>query len=106
VLLSFALDPQAAAPLQRQLYAQVREAVLTGRIAPGTRLPATRSLAAELGCSRNTVLNAFEQLGAEGYLESRPGSGTYVSRVLPDSLPIRPADNGDDHWRQIGRAHV
>jgi len=99
VLLSFALDPQAAAPLQRQLYAQVREAVLTGRIAPGTRLPATRSLAAELGCSRNTVLNAFEQLGAEGYLESRPGSGTYVSRVLPDSLPIRPADDGDDHWR-------
>jgi GntR family transcriptional regulator/MocR family aminotransferase len=80
-------------------YAQVREAVLTGRIAPGTRLPATRALAAELGCSRNTVLNAFAQLGAEGYLESRRGSGTYVSRVLPDSRPFRPAGNGDDHWR-------
>jgi GntR family transcriptional regulator/MocR family aminotransferase len=111
VLLSFALDTQAGAPLQRQLYAQVREAVLAGRIAPGTRLPATRALAAELGCARNTVLNAFEQLSAEGYLESRPGSGTYVSRVLPDLLPIRPAGNGDDDGRHgatplsLGREH-
>lgn len=85
-LLSVALDAQASEPLYRQLYAQLREAVLTGRLAPGARLPSTRLLASELGCARNTVLSAFEQLFAEGYLEGRVGAGTYVSRVLPAGL--------------------
>jgi len=49
-------------------------------------LPATRELAAELGVSRNTVMNAFEQLLAEGYVEGRVGSGTYVSGQLPERL--------------------
>jgi GntR family transcriptional regulator/MocR family aminotransferase len=49
-------------------------------------VPATRALAVELKCSRNTVLAAYEQLLSEGYLEGRHGSGTYVSRVLPDTL--------------------
>ncbi len=85
-LLALGLDQGAALPLQRQLYDQLREAVLAGRLAPGTRLPASRSLARELGCSRNTVLAAVEQLVAEGYLEGRVGSGTYVSGVLPEEL--------------------
>jgi len=94
-LLDLALDRaqgrSGAGSLQRQLYGQVREAVLAGRVAPGTRLPSTRTLAGELACSRNTVLGAFEQLMAEGYLECRAGSGTYVSRVLPETLLARPA---------------
>ena len=90
-LLDLALDRAAPGSLQRQLYGQVREAVLAGRVAPGTRLPSTRTLAGELACSRNTVLGAFEQLMAEGYLECRAGSGTYVSRVLPETLLARPA---------------
>jgi len=90
-LLNLALERGAAESLQRQLYGQVREAVLAGRVAPGTRLPSTRTLADELVCSRNTVLGAFEQLIAEGYLECRAGSGTYVSRVLPETLLARPA---------------
>src|SRR5207237_10843091 len=52
----------------------------------GARLPSTRALAAQMGISRNTVLAAFEQLHAEGYLEGRLGSGTYVARTLPEEL--------------------
>jgi GntR family transcriptional regulator/MocR family aminotransferase len=91
ILHDLALDRDDPAPLQRQLYGQIREAVLTGRLAPATRLPSTRTLAAELGCSRNTVLGAFDQLIAEGYLDCRAGSGSYVSRVLPETLLARPA---------------
>ncbi len=90
-----ALDRTGHGSLQRQLYGQVREAVLAGRLAPGARLPSTRTLAGELACSRNTVLGAFEQLMAEGYLECRAGSGTYVSRVLPETLLARPASRTD-----------
>ncbi len=90
-LLSLSLEPGSSAPLQRQLYGQIREAVLAGRLAPGTRLPSTRALAVELACSRNTVIGAFEQLVAEGYLVCRSGSGSFVSEVLPDSLLARTA---------------
>lgn len=83
---SIALDRSAATPLHRQLYDQLREAILSGRLAPGTRLLSTRELAGELGIGRNTVINAFDQLYAESYLERRVGDGTYVSRQLPDDL--------------------
>jgi GntR family transcriptional regulator/MocR family aminotransferase len=90
-LLGIGLDRADAAPLQSQLYAQLREAVLRGRLQPGARLPATRTLAQELGCSRNTVLGAFEQLAAEGYLQGSVGAGTFVSRALPEAAPRTPA---------------
>ena len=73
-------------PIQRQLYEGLRELVLDGRIAPGAQLPATRVLARELGISRMTVVQAFEQLAAEGYLTGKVGAGTFVSRSLPDDL--------------------
>ncbi len=85
-LLAGPIDPASATPLYRQLYDAIRNAILVGRFAPGARLPATRALAVELGLSRNTVAQAFDQLFAEGYLEGRVGSGTYVSRALPDEL--------------------
>ena len=85
-LLGIALDPESEVPRHRQLYQTLRAAVLAGRLAPGTRLPSTRALAGELGCARNTVVSAFEQLFAEGYLEGKVGSGTYVSRQLPETL--------------------
>src|SRR5262245_7818841 len=81
-----ALDRSSSAALYRQLYDQLRDAILTGRLPPGTRLPSTRELAGELNIARNTVLNAFEQLYAESYLERRVGDGTYVSHQLPDDL--------------------
>jgi GntR family transcriptional regulator/MocR family aminotransferase len=57
----------------------LREAVQTGRLAPGTRLPSSRTLAADLGIARNTVAEAYAQLGAEGWLTARQGSGTRVA---------------------------
>ncbi len=77
-------DPGAHA--YRWLYAAVRGEILEGRLASGTRLPATRDLAKQYGLSRGTIVNAFEQLRAEGYVEGVVGSGTFVSKVLPDDL--------------------
>jgi GntR family transcriptional regulator/MocR family aminotransferase len=85
-MLTVPLDASAATPLFRQLYDGLRQSILNGRLAPGVRLPATRRLAEELGVSRNTVLNAYEQLLAEGYLEGKVGSGTYVPRTLPEEM--------------------
>ena len=86
------LAPNAgqAASLYRQLYNGIRDQVLRGHFAPGQKMPSTRVLAADLGVSRNTVLNAFDQLKAEGYLEGLSGSGTYVARALPDELTQAP----------------
>lgn len=72
-------------PLSRSLYLALRERVLDGRLRPGTRLPASRSLAQQLGVGRNTVIAAFDQLMTEGYLSSITGSGTFVSKELPES---------------------
>lgn len=83
---TIALDGSAEAPLYRQLYDALREAILNGRLHPGGRLPSSRMLAGELGIGRNTVLAAYEQLTAEGYLEGQVGAGTQVAAVLPDNL--------------------
>ncbi len=73
-------------PAYRWLYGALRREILEGRLRPGTRLPATRDLAAEHGLSRGTIVAAFEELKAEGYIEGSAGSGTYVSKVLPEEL--------------------
>jgi GntR family transcriptional regulator/MocR family aminotransferase len=80
------LDPASRVPLYRQLYDEVRQAILSGRLAPGTRLPGTRTLAQELDLSRNTVALAFGQLLAEGYIEGQARTGTFVSRTVPEAL--------------------
>src|SRR5579863_1285080 len=66
--------------VRRALESALREAVRRGRLRPGTRLPSSRSLAADLGLARNTVAAAYAQLVAEGWLEARQGSGTTVTR--------------------------
>jgi GntR family transcriptional regulator/MocR family aminotransferase len=85
------------APLYQQIYDQLRAAILTRKLKHGVRLPSTRALAREMNISRNTAINAYRQLLAEGYIESVAGSGVYVARVLPDALlqsstPDLPAD--------------
>jgi GntR family transcriptional regulator/MocR family aminotransferase len=72
--------------LRNEIYRQLRARILSGQLTPGSRLPSSRALATQMGVSRNTVLAAYEQLWAEGYLEGRLGSGTYVTRSLPDEL--------------------
>lgn len=80
------LDASHSEPLHAQIYRGVREAVLNGQLSPGIRLPATRRLAAAWKVSRSTVVSAFDQLIAEGYLTGRVGSGTYVNESIPDHL--------------------
>ncbi len=82
--LAINLDESLSLPLYRQLYEGLRGAILSGRLSPGGRVPSTRSLARELSISRNTVSQAYAELEAEGYLSGRHGSGTYVSRELPE----------------------
>ena len=72
--------------MYRQVYSWFRQAIVNGQLRPGQRLPSTRSLATELNISRITVVTAFEQLHAEGYLEGRIGSGTFVTSSIPDDM--------------------
>ncbi|RQO60667.1 DNA-binding protein [Variovorax sp. KBW07] len=79
------LTPEAGAALNRQLYDCLRGAILDGSLPPSSALPASRDLARETGMSRNTVLHAYAQLQAEGYVHSRVGSGTFVAETTPES---------------------
>ncbi len=72
------LDLDSAGGRRDALERALRDAIRSGRLAAGARLPASRVLAAEIGLARNTVAAAYDQLIAEGYLRSRTGSGTYV----------------------------
>ena len=81
------LPPRDAAfTAHRWLCTMLRAAILDGRLRPGARLPATRDLARQYRLARGTIVTVFEQMKSEGYLTGRPGSGTYVNTVLPDSL--------------------
>ena len=86
--LSFEIDRSAQMPLQTQLVSEISTSITTGQLVPGTRLPGTRSLSEQLGVSRNTVLLAFAALESEGFVETREGSGTYVSEASPEPAPF------------------
>src|SRR5687767_15440548 len=85
------LQLDGTGPLHRQIYRAFRNEILSGTLAPGERVPSTRVLAALLKVSRNTAVSAYEQLLAEGYLETRLGAaGTVVASVLPpERLALR-----------------
>jgi GntR family transcriptional regulator/MocR family aminotransferase len=85
------LDPGKSTPIYRQLYDWFRKAILDGRMRPGQRVPSTRALAVELKISRIPVLNAYEQLLAEGYFETFTGAGTCVASSIPDDTPRSPS---------------
>ena len=80
------LDPGSSVPLHRQIYFEIRNAILDGRLRPGTRLPASRRLAKDLAVSRNTVMSAFDQLTAEGFIAGKVGAGSFVPAHLPKEL--------------------
>ncbi|MDX2423839.1 MAG: GntR family transcriptional regulator, partial [Amphritea sp.] len=85
------LSQDSAIPKFRQLGTQLREAILSGQLKTGARLPSTRELATTLSVSRLTVQNTYEQLIAEGYLEAKTGSGTFVAHLNScDLSPDRP----------------
>ena len=83
---AIALDSHSAIPLHQQVYEALRQAILTGRLAPQQRLPSTRALAKTLNIARSTVTQSYDQLLSEGYLQTVVGSGTYVCDQLPDDL--------------------
>jgi GntR family transcriptional regulator/MocR family aminotransferase len=93
---------KAREPAYRWLYGALRGAILERRLLPGVRLPATRDLAGQYSLARGTVVAAFEQLKSEGYVEGTVGSGTYVSRVLPEHWLEVPS--GKDAQREEPRA--
>jgi GntR family transcriptional regulator/MocR family aminotransferase len=99
--------------LLRALHAQLKAAILDGRLGAGLALPPTRALARHLGISRNSVLAAYDLLLGEGYVRARPGAGTFVADLAP--APVRapatrvPADAGDRRlappWRDLAAIH-
>jgi len=84
------LDRESAEPLRSQLQAQLRDAIRTGRLGPGERLPSSRDFARSLGVARGTVQDCYEQLRSEGYLVAQTGSATRVA-----DLRLEPTDAGN-----------
>ena len=89
-LLSVSLDREVTTPLHAQLADQLRRLILNGRLPVGSKLPSSRKLSAELSVSRVTVVTAMDQLLSEGYIETRQGSGVFVTADLPDGAVLRP----------------
>ncbi|WP_431028378.1 PLP-dependent aminotransferase family protein [Lysinibacillus sp. LZ02] len=94
------IDRSLDIPLIRQVYQQIRERILKGELQAGEKLPSTRELSGELKVSRNVILEAYDQLLAEGFLTSRTGSGTFVGEGTfleqPKKTPLFHAFNLED----------
>lgn len=96
--LEIGIDRNDGEAMQSQIARQIRDLVLNGRLRPQVKLPSSRSLAEELGVARATVVEAYEQLAGEGYVETLLGSGTRVAAELPEQLltTSRPAQRKDE----------
>ncbi|MGE5494377.1 MAG: PLP-dependent aminotransferase family protein [Burkholderiales bacterium] len=95
------IDKASSVSLTSQLARQLREAILCGKIEAGAKMPPTRSLAKELGVSRNTVVQTYEQLIAEGYLNSVTGSGTFAADIgAPPKLKKQTLEAAHEYGRE------
>jgi len=107
--MSLHLQMDGHGPLHAQLTRALRSAMLGGRFTHGMRLPATRLMARELGISRNTVLAAYEQLRAEGFVAAKVGSGSYVCPPSPAPVPptedVAPLPPQSDYARRCRQYH-
>ncbi|XXQ55074.1 PLP-dependent aminotransferase family protein [Xenophilus aerolatus] len=90
------LPPTGSRQRMRDLHRQLKDAILSGRIAPGLRLPSTRALAQALGASRNAVVAVYGLLLGEGYIEAAAGAGHHVARLPAARRPIAP--RGEPAW--------
>ncbi|VFQ44586.1 PLP-dependent aminotransferase family protein [Desulfoluna butyratoxydans] len=93
-MLWLTLDKCSRVPMIRQVYEQIRRRILDGELPAGTRLPSSRELSERLGVSRNVILEAYDLLYAEGFTESKTGSGTYIApgSVYPATSPLGPPE--------------
>lgn len=101
------LQRDAKEPLNRQLYRTLRDAIIAGQLVTDRPLPPSRALAESLQIARNTVLHAYEQLVAEGYLQTRPGAGTFVSFAAdtpPAAVSVNQANSAAPGLSQRGLA--
>ena len=89
------IDLRADCPIYEQIYEFIKNEIKNGQILPDTKLPSTRRLSQSLKISRTTVVNAYEQLLAEGYLRSRGGSGYIVNKLDNMDILKRVSDNGE-----------
>jgi len=103
-LQSISIDRNSPKTIAAQLCSALRDLILGGSLRAGQRLPATRTLAKDLGTARATVIEAFEQLTAEGLLESRTGAGTFVSQALDAERPVGPVS--DAHATTVREVRV
>lgn len=90
LLQSIDIDRASSRTISAQLALALRNLILTGSLKAGERLPASRTLANDLGIARTTVIETFEQLASEGLIESRVGAGTFISQALNAERPIAP----------------
>src|SRR6202012_1293756 len=92
------LDPAAATPLYRQIYHRFRDAIASGLLNPGDRIPSARALTKELGLARGTIETAYSLLATEGYTRARGQAGTIVSPGLkprtPAAIPVPSSSGG------------
>jgi GntR family transcriptional regulator/MocR family aminotransferase len=95
------VDRDTSESLQEQIFSRIREQIVLGILRPGSPIPSSRILAAQLRVSRNSVIFGYERLINEGYLVSRPMIGTFVAEVLPDRT-IEAGQNDDaDEFPEI-----
>ena len=105
-LSGFKLDARREAPLYQQLFDQIAERCRSGTFPPGHRLPATRTLAIELGAHRNTVVRAYLDLETAGFVTSRVGKGTFVAASLPTAQRAAPAQRSALPWASLVAPHA
>src|ERR1700710_185447 len=84
--LALSMEFQKQAAKQQQMVTHLRQMIVEGTLPPGSKLPSTRSLSQQLKVSRGSVVNAYQHLQAEGYVETQTASATFVSRQLPESF--------------------
>ena len=83
--MALSLDESSPVPLFLQIAKAIERAIQEGRLKPGEALPGTRAMGDQLGVNRNTVVAAYQELVAEGWLQARTGGGTFVADPLPDA---------------------
>lgn len=98
--LGLTLDPSVGRPFYQQIFDQVVERVQLGALVPGTRMPPSRTLARDLGTTRNTVVRAFEELTQAGWLQARVGRGTFVC-APPTEAPLAPPPKAALPWTRV-----
>lgn len=86
IFMALDLVRDGAVPVYQQLVTRMRALILSAQVSPGTRIPASRTMAGRLAVSRVTVVSAMDQLVAEGYLDARRGSGLFVASDIPDKV--------------------